>query len=150
MFDQDVVSLNLLAIGADNIDAGLMTEQSMVTNVELRYPSDMDAATRECWESAWKRCSNHTRRSLSFPSQSGRYLALGAGVDLEADTKSSVLALLAAGLPLPKSPSIQIEEASTGSTTHGSQLEREERGWWALRFQQVLKEMQRREEWFGL
>lgn len=90
-------------------------------------------------------CSNFTTRSLSFPSNSEKYLAHGPGADLETDTKNSVLSILASGLPLPKSPSIQIEEAILGDAPNGAQQEREERGWWTLRFQQVLREMQRRE-----
>jgi serine/arginine repetitive matrix protein 2 len=83
-------------------------------------------------------------RSLSFPTHSGRYLAHGPSVDLAADTKGAVVALLAAGLPFPKSPSIHIEEEARGALAPGVAVEREERGWWALRFQQVLREMQRR------
>jgi serine/arginine repetitive matrix protein 2 len=64
-------------------------------------------------------------------------------VDLETDTKNSVLAILASGLPFPKSPSIHIEEASQGKAANDQAMEREERGWWALRFQQIMREMQR-------
>jgi len=50
----------------------------------------------------------------------------------------SVSAILASGLPLPKSPSTQMAEQGADP----AQQEREARGWWTIRFQQVLREMQ--------
>ena len=78
-------------------------------------------------------------------SHSGRHLEHGPEVDLEVDTHQSVLSIMASGLPLPKSPSVQLEEVAHGESGNPRQQEREERGWWSLRFQQVLREMQRRD-----
>lgn len=69
-------------------------------------------------------------------------------MDFEQDTQQSVMAILNTGLPLPKSPSIQaMDSARVGTADISTDMdkEREERGWWALRFQQVLREMQRQD-----
>ena len=86
--------------------------------------------------------------SLSFPSHSGQYLPHGPHLDLEQDTQRGVMAILNSGLPLPKSPSIQLADpgrAGTADPSNDHDKEREERGWWALRFQQVLREVQRQD-----
>ena len=101
---------------------------------------------------ALRKCRQHTVRALSFPALQGD--AMG---DLEIDTRQSLAGILSAGLPLPKSPSIQ--QLEDGARAHqprkaaGAHLgagadadgEREERGWWTLRYQQVLRELQREE-----
>ncbi|EKM51245.1 uncharacterized protein PHACADRAFT_263285 [Phanerochaete carnosa HHB-10118-sp] len=63
--------------------------------------------------------------------------------------------ILHTGLPLPKSPSLQmrdnqrlgidVNESTGGKGGNDADREREERGWWTLRFQQVLREVQRRD-----
>lgn len=97
------------------------------------------------WLSAFRQCSQFTLRSMSFLTHAGGHLDHGPDVDLELDTHQSVLAIMASGLPLPKSPSVQLDEMSLGESSDARQQEREERGWWSLRFQQVLREMQRRD-----
>jgi hypothetical protein len=66
-----------------------------------------------------------------------------SGAELEMDARCSLGSILASGLPLPKSPSFQKEEEAKGVVADAVQMEREERGWWSLRFQQVLHEIQR-------
>ena len=68
--------------------------------------------------------------------------------------------ILNTGLPLPKSPSLQLRDnqrlrIDVSKNTEGrdgsdADREREERGWWTLRFQQVLREMQRRDPMLSL
>ncbi len=61
--------------------------------------------------------------------------------------------ILNTGLPLPKSPSVQISDMGRTNlirTISEVDKEREERGWWALRFQQVLREMQRQDPMLSL
>jgi len=94
---------------------------------------------RQNWLSAFQESAEHTFRALSFPTQSGKLVATVPGLRLDIDSQTSVSAILDSGLPLPKSPSTQIAERAADS----AQQEREARGWWALRFQQVLREMQR-------
>jgi hypothetical protein len=85
----------------------------------------------EQWQSAFQRCSRSTLRSLSYPT------ADKINYTNCQDPKYLMTPLLDAGLPVPKSPSAQILDGQGDST----QQEREERGWWTLRFQQVLQEM---------
>lgn len=135
----------------DEIETGVIPEQTSVVSVFLTCdmpdtkPSTDNSLALVKWVEAFSRCHQFTLRSLSFPSHSGAYLAHGTNVDLELDTRQSVMSILASGLPLPKSPSVQIEEISLGQVADVLQQEREERGWWSLRFQQVLREMQRQD-----
>jgi serine/arginine repetitive matrix protein 2 len=130
----------------EDVENGVISSTSSVVSLNLQCAHDATAEHKEQWLKALRSCALYTLRSLSFPTHSGRYLAHGPSVDLEADTKHSVVAILASGLPFPKSPSIHIEEASQGQVLDDQALEREERGWWALRFQQVMREMQRHKE----
>jgi serine/arginine repetitive matrix protein 2 len=141
----DAFRCHVSAISANDLESGSISPAAAVAALDLRLPANIADTARCAWRRALARCARHTLRSLSFPSHSGRYLAHGPGVDLEADTKRSVVAILAAGLPLPKSPSIHIEEAAHGPAPDDARLEREERGWWSLRFQQVMREMQRQD-----
>lgn len=127
----------------DNLDAGSISPISSVVTLHLRPLPDEPQERVQSWIQTMEACARHTVRSLSFPTHSGRYLAHGPSVDLEMDTKLSVMSILASGLPFPKSPSIHIEEALDGRTSDDRVMEREERGWWALRFQQIMREMQR-------
>lgn len=115
-----------------------------VGDIKSGRPLEFDERKTK-WLSMLQRCAQFTLRSLSFLSHSGRRLDHGPDVDLELDTHQSVLEIMASGLPLPKSPSVQLDEAVHGEYASARQQEREERGWWSLRFQQVLREMQRQE-----
>ena len=99
---------------------------------------DDEGTARQELYSALRKCRQHTVRSLSFPSLPGAMMEDG-----EIDTRQSLVGILSSGLPLPKSPSIQMDEASKGQRRDAIDGEREERGWWTLRFQQVLRELQR-------
>ncbi|OBZ73147.1 hypothetical protein A0H81_06916 [Grifola frondosa] len=139
------VTLDLLPVGIDELDTGVIPEDAPVIQLSLSFPVAAEEDVRQRWLDALNKCRYYTLRSLSFPSHSGSYLAHGPNVDLELDTRQSVMAILSSGLPLPKSPSIQIAEVSMGQASDTTQQEREERGWWSLRFQQVLREMQRQD-----
>jgi hypothetical protein len=135
------------------LETGVLANSPEVVPLYLSVPDDAEShtsfpnpdKTRTNWLSVFRQCSQFTLRSLSFLSHSGRRLDHGSEVDLELDTHQSVLAIMASGLPLPKSPSVQLEEVVLGESSSARQQEREERGWWSLRFQQVLREMQRRD-----
>ena len=149
------IALDLLPMDTEDLETGVIPDSVPVASVTLTIPPSsssgkvFDSASLEDiaakWLSAFQQCFQYTLRSLSFPSHSGKYLAQGPNVDLDVDSRQSVMAILASGLPLPKSPSIQIEETMLGIAGSIEQQEREERGWWSLRFQQVLKEIQRNE-----
>ncbi|KAI0065141.1 hypothetical protein BV25DRAFT_140206 [Artomyces pyxidatus] len=151
--DADKIVLDLLPMDISDLDSGIIPESAPVTSIAISIPQvsssgeRLQAAAmadiRRMWVSAFQQCSQHTLRALSFPTQSGKYLARGPNVDWEEDSRQSVMAILASGLPLPKSPSLQLQEVVRGRGGDDIQQEREERGWWSLRFQQVLRELQR-------
>ena len=119
-------------------------------------------SVRKRWLDALGHCAQSTLRSLSYPTFAGpgRYLRQTSNEEHDANTRQAVMEILASGLPLPKSPSAQMCESEEAAFTRQNQKsgsghgggregnenvarEREERGWWALRFQQTLNEMQR-------
>jgi hypothetical protein len=151
---EHLIELEVLPVDIDGLDKNSLPDKPPVLlylQLPASYPlhwSEARAdtplhAARARWLAAFEQCSSFTLRSLSFPSHSGKYLAHGRDVDLELDTRRSVMSILASGLPLPKSPSLQMEESKYGGFGDLLKQEREERGWWALRFQQVMREMQR-------
>ncbi|KAK0187281.1 hypothetical protein F5146DRAFT_985383 [Armillaria mellea] len=85
---------------------------------------------RDRWVEALERCKNSTLRLMSIP--------LGLEYDDDRLQRTVVDSLVASGLPIPKSPSFQL----IGSE---KRQEREERGWWSLRFREVLKDVVGRE-----
>jgi serine/arginine repetitive matrix protein 2 len=133
--------LDLLPVHAESLDTGVISSGSRAKTFRIGLPDDLNW---EQWLSAFERCYHFTLRSLSSPSPSGG--SHRPHLDLDLDTQQSVLSILACGLPLPKSPSIQLVDLANGPAGDPGQLEREERGWWSLRFQQVLREVQRRQD----
>lgn len=57
--------------------------------------------------------------------------------------ENTIQKILASGLPMPKSPSVQLSSGERGNVVS---REREERGWWSVRFRQVLREVQCEED----
>lgn len=108
-------------------------------------PARLLEEAKQQWMQAFHKCFMFTLRSLSFPCQTGMDLAHGPTADYEMDTKMSVMSILSSGLPLPKSPSQLLDEFDKGRPSDATEEEREERGWWAVRFRQVLREMQRQD-----
>ena len=97
------------------------------------------------WLSAFTRSSRFYLRSLSFPSRHDTQDYVYDS-DEASDIRYTVSCLLSSGLPMPKSPSGQLSSNRMGSTEADSKtVEREERGWWSLRFRQVLGELRRRD-----
>ena len=146
--DSNQIVLDLLPVDPENVSTGGIPDGGQVIMLSLSIPPTSSAGVRldipslsrlrQNWISAFQECSEHTLRALSFPTQSGKLVAPTPGVGWDHDAQTSVSAILASGLPLPKSPSTQLTEQGADP----AQQEREARGWWALRFQQVLREMQ--------
>ncbi|KAH9895851.1 hypothetical protein C8Q73DRAFT_454762 [Cubamyces lactineus] len=144
------VGVNLVPIPLDQLDTGITVENTPPTTITLSIPpSEAPEANPPELLKALRKCHHHTVRGLSYPS-----LPAIITDDLELDTRQSLAGILSSGLPLPKSPSMQFEEAARDNgevpgvpdgEDAGTRGEREERGWWTLRFQQVLREMQRDE-----
>jgi hypothetical protein len=139
------ISLDLIPITFEELRGNIIPDDASIVNIHVRYPDDATREQRLKSQKALHLCLQHTIRSMSFPAYTEDSIALGLDIDLAADTKSSVLSVMASGLPLPKSPSIQVEDASVDAVPDRLQQEREERGWWSVRFQQVLREMYRRD-----
>lgn len=137
------ISLDLLPLNPDDVQSGIISETSSSQSLGLAIPSSWSAEERGKALTALRKCHAYAIRSLSFPSYSGKYLSHGLQVDLEQDTKQSVMAIISTGLPLPKSPSVQIADLRRGHGNDSVEQEREERGWWSLRFQQIMRELQR-------
>ena len=136
-----LIALDLIPIGPEYLDSGLVGEDTPVVSITLTLPKTQNEdEAYEQLRSALRKCQQHTVRSLSFPAQPGSMME-----DVEIDTRQSLVGILSSGLPLPKSPSIQFDEAAKGQRRDAVDGEREERGWWTLRFQQVLRELQREE-----
>jgi hypothetical protein len=146
--DSNQIVLDLLPVDPENVATGGIPDSGQVIMLTLSIPPTSSAGARldipslsrlrQNWISAFQECAEHTLRALSFPTQSGKLVAPTPGVGWDNDAQTSVSAILASGLPLPKSPSTQLAEKDADP----SKQEREARGWWALRFQQVLREMQ--------
>lgn len=60
--------------------------------------------------------------------------------------EEALTSVLAAGLPFPKSPSMQVQHALVDRDSGPKKQEREARGWWDVRLRGVLGDMKRREE----
>lgn len=150
--DSSQIVLDLLPVGLENIATGRIPDSGQVITLSLSVPpvsssgAQLDISglsrLRHNWVSAFHECAEYTLRALSFPTESGKLVAPTPGLAWETGNNpqtSSVSAIVTSGLPLPKSPSAQMTEQGADPT----EQEREARGWWGLRFQQVLREMQR-------
>jgi len=149
--DSSQIVLDLLPVDLENIATGRIPDSGQVITLSLSIPpvsssgAQLDMADlsrlRHNWVSAFQECAEYTLRALSFPTESGKLTAPTPGLTWETgnNPQTSVSAIVTNGLPLPKSPSAQMTERGAGPASQ----EREARGWWDLRFQQVLREMQR-------
>lgn len=147
----------------NNVPMGISSISVFISIAEEEGKGDCEPSrvTRKRWLDALEHCAQSTLRSLSYPTFAGpgRYLRQAVNEEHDANTRQAVMEILASGLPLPKSPSAQMCEADEVAllkvdqdgekhaeerTNDGdASQEREERGWWALRFQQTLSELQR-------
>ena len=140
VFSDAGLSLALIPVRSEQLDTGLIGDGTRVTAVTLCLPAGTSGGERQRLLDGLRKSQHHTFRSLSMPTLPGTLME-----DLEIDTRQSLVGILSSGLPLPKSPSIQFEEAQKGLRRDVADGEREERGWWTLRFHQVLRELQREE-----
>ncbi|KAH8105272.1 hypothetical protein BXZ70DRAFT_514961 [Cristinia sonorae] len=142
--NMDGTVLDLLPISGEDIDTG--ANSSKISCLQVMLPQ---GDQRKDVIQALQRCNAETIRSLAFPSGSDTFPRLGPN-DLELDTQHSLAAITSTGLPMPKSPSVQLQEVYQGTAGNAVEQEREERGWWSLRFQQVLGEMRRQDPMISL
>lgn len=102
--------------------------------VELSDPSEAESYGK--WIAAFEKSAQDTAQLLSCP---GSRKAVPS--QRSKDTWSAVSSLIASGLPMPRSSSGQLPDLQYGRVEEEARkLEREERGWWTLQYQQVLGE----------
>ncbi|KAG2362984.1 hypothetical protein BDR07DRAFT_1609164 [Suillus spraguei] len=143
------ISLDLVPLTTEELERGHANSKGQVLTVSLSHGSSRSSvseASMQCavlkeWLVPLRQCCQHTLRSLSSPSTKSRLVHASK----ELEISQSVLSILASGLPFPKSPSMQLHGVELGQAGDAEQQEREERGWWSLRFHEVLREIQGRE-----
>lgn len=96
------------------------------------------------WLASLRRCCQYTLCAMSSLTTTNA-LVDRARAASDTDAQKPVLSILAAGLPFPKSPSMQIEESERGLASDAERQEREERGWWSKRFHEVFSELSKQE-----
>lgn len=145
--------LDVLPVDVSKLNRGVSTDNGSLTVLRFLVPNQqvptlskahapvIKEDVRRSWISAFQQCFRYTLHSISLPPHP-RY---DPHLDLAIDTHQTVFSLLASGLPLPKSPSIQDADLQRGEEKDSTREEREERGWWSVRFQQVFRELQRQD-----
>lgn len=98
---------------------GALPSTAQIQQLKIRMPDKAQ------WLVALQNSARTTSPLLSVP----------VGLDYEDDRlqRTFVDSLVESGLPMPRSPSFQFEGSDR-------RQEREERGWWSLRFREVLRE----------
>jgi hypothetical protein len=156
--DNIVLSLEAITLDANPFDENTEFRSCPFQVVDLMIPrlqpgdtedsnklDCSEAVTLEPWLSALRRCSQSTLRKLIFPGHQDTCS------DQLVDTHLAISSLIGSGLPMPRSPSGHLPQI--GGTEEGSSRflgdEREERGWWSLRYQQVFREFQRQDSFLS-
>lgn len=102
------------------------------------------------WLDSIRQCCHAVLKKLTFigcPQAEGSSTSF-LGSDRQLDTYLVVSSLSASGLPIPRSPSGNLPETChpvNDETPKFASDEREERGWWSVRYQQVFREFQRQD-----
>jgi hypothetical protein len=111
---------------------------------KMNFSSETSMAL-EPWLLALRQCSQSTLRRLVFPGYQDTCS------DQLVDAHLAISSLIGSGLPMPRSPSGQFAQIGGGTEESSRFLgdEREERGWWSLRYQQVFREFQRQDSFFS-
>jgi hypothetical protein len=154
--DNIVLSLEAIALDANQFDENITEFRSSPFQVidlviPRLLPGDLEdskfdssqAMALEPWLLALRQCSQSTLRKLIFPGHQDTCS------DQLVDAHLAISSLIGSGLPMPRSPSGHLPQ--NGGTEEGRFLgdEREERGWWSLRYQQVFREFQRQDSFLS-
>ncbi|KAF5378923.1 hypothetical protein D9757_008724 [Collybiopsis confluens] len=138
------VNVDLLPVEFD-LDQSASCTTSFKTIQFKLPPSASTNPSRKSWLSAFRQSAQSTMRILSNPGFSCSNGDIeGPNHLLDQDRRRILESIIETGLPMPKSPSVQLATESIlmgiGSSTDSTQMEREERGWWSLQYQQLLRE----------
>lgn len=150
-----ILSLEAITLDANQFDENTEFRSSPFQIVDLIIPrilpgdsedsnkinSSSESMALEPWLSALRQCSQATLRRLIFPGYQDTCS------DQLVDAHLAISSLIGSGLPMPRSPSGQFAQVGGGTEESSRFLgdEREERGWWSLRYQQVFREFQRQD-----
>jgi len=145
----------MIPVGADSIKNDVLSRFASVAQVVFNLPDPNWAAEssadgcsrtkeRHTWLNAFRKCSRDTHQLLSCPGSRRRVTT-----EKSKDTWRAVASLVGSGLPIPKSPSGNLPDILQAFHLQGKgsgrvdpeKGEREERGWWELRYQEVLGEL---------
>ncbi|TFK61810.1 hypothetical protein BDN72DRAFT_828038 [Pluteus cervinus] len=145
--DLDTLTLDILALKPEDVNNTINFDDVVVQQIHLKLPGhdQVTNGTRESWLAAFRSCLRSTLQLAALPGYREAHIG-----EVSTEMKGTVLSLLASGLPLPKSPSMQQAEYHSGEPQENARQEREQRGWWALRFHQVLQEFLHRGDAFAL
>ncbi|PFH49625.1 hypothetical protein AMATHDRAFT_4710 [Amanita thiersii Skay4041] len=128
------VMLELIPLNEEDLTISSMT----INTVHCCLSQQQQRNEVAQWRSALQKSTQSTIRSLAYPG-----IASGASQFQQQDQLATPTTNMAdPDFPVPKSPSAQIMEVRSGQMSGDPvRQEREERGYWNVRFQQVLKEM---------
>lgn len=145
------MSLEALVLEPEDLNKPLDFRASTFRVVDLVLPhltGNSGSEVLQDWLLAFRQCSQTTLRKLTFIGighQDGGLLSEWS--DRTMDTHLALASLVGSGLPIPRSPSGTFPDTLEESRDFRQGLgdEREERGWWSLRYQQVFREFQRQD-----
>ncbi|KAF9554908.1 hypothetical protein CPC08DRAFT_821396 [Agrocybe pediades] len=153
--DVTILSLEALDLPPECLNDNIDFRTCSFRTIDLRLPISLGQSPTEedlnehplfqAWLSAFQQCMKTTLQRLTFIGHAHQQDAAFIGSDKVLDTYLAVSSLVASGLPIPRSPSGQISGIFHGKEDHAFGDEREERGWWSLRFQQISREFQRQD-----
>ncbi|KAG6372057.1 hypothetical protein JVT61DRAFT_8765 [Boletus reticuloceps] len=136
------ITLDLAPLTSRALEEGYVQSTGPVVTISLSRPrsqAERASAPLSDWLAPLRHCCQYTQRTLS--SLHTTHVLIDRAASATAAQKPALSSILAAGLPFPKSPSMQIQESERGLASDSERQEREERGWWSKRFHEVFAEL---------
>lgn len=154
--EEHVAELDLVPVGDLQLEETYIDEDTLTStpvsriqiSVDLEHQGDTDRQERrKNWLASFEKCCRATTFSLEFPLRFDLYQGLAGLGGIENFDADKYQKALGAGLPPPKSPSMQIQASNRRQRRRSdfAQGEKEERDWWSFRFKEVYLELQRDE-----
>lgn len=154
--EEHVIDLDLIPVSDLQLEQARADEDTWVTtpvsgirmSVDLEHQGDIDREERRKeWLASFRKCWRATTLSLEFPLRFDLHQGLAGFGGMENFNADKYQKAMGAGIPPPKSPSMQVQASNRRQRRRSdfTQAEREEREWWSSRFKEVYLEMQRGE-----
>lgn len=154
--EEHVAELDLVPVDDFQLDGTHIEEDTLMSapvlsarvSVDLEHQGDADRRERlKMWLASFEKCCRATALSLAFPPRFDIHQSLTGFGGIENFDADKYQKAMGAGLPCPRSPSVQIQAYNRRQRRRSdfAQAEREERDWWSFRFKEVFLEMQRDE-----